>query len=104
MQRNQVRSWEGYNSSSVRKSIRRHERKRIRKVNCKKGSMSNKNSLNLADIKTWIEETLVFSSPAILAFLIALRGGMNWQMALGAGYSALLTAAINLLIKYKSGN
>lgn len=66
-------------------------------------NVSSKDTLNTSDLIKWVKETLIFSTPAILAILVALQGGLDWRLALGAGYSALLAALINLLKKYSSG-
>lgn len=71
------------------------------------------NSLNKDEIRAWKHETIVFSTPFLLAILNALssafanRHGLpttdDLVFALGAGYSALLASLINLLGKYKQG-
>ena len=61
-----------------------------------------KNTLNRAEVEKWLNNTFLFSIPALLAFLTALQGG-NLQFALGAGYSALLASLIDLIKKYKEG-
>lgn len=64
---------------------------------------SKKFDLNLLDIKKWIKNTLLFSSPAIFAFLTALQGGQSLDFALGAAYSAVLAAGIDLTKKFIAG-
>lgn len=63
---------------------------------------SKKNKLNRSEVKAWARNTLLFSSPALLAFLTALQGG-SLEFALGAGYSALLASLIDLIKKFKEG-
>jgi hypothetical protein len=63
---------------------------------------SQKNSLNLADMKQWAKETIIFSSPAIIIFLTTYQAKGDWHIALGAAYSAILTSLINLFSKYKN--
>ena len=72
-----------------------------------------RNTLNSDEIQAWKHETIVFSTPFLLAILNALssafanRHGLptpeDLVFALGAGYSALLASLINLLGKYKQG-
>ena len=72
---------------------------------------SKENSLSTQDLKNWGKNVLLFSTPAVLAFLLALQGSIangrflpNQQeltFAFGAGYSALLGAIIDLVKKYK---
>ena len=64
---------------------------------------SNKNSLSREDVGKWLKNTMIFSAPALLAFLVALQGGSDMQFALGAGYSALIGATIDLIKKYQAG-
>lgn len=67
---------------------------------------SAKNSLNKADIKEWIEQTLIYSVciPTLLAFLLSIQKGLDFHTAVAAASIALVSALINLLIKYKAGN
>lgn len=64
---------------------------------------SKKLSLNSTDIKKWATNTLLFSSPAILALLSSLQAGQSLDFALGAAYSAILAASIDLLRKFIGG-
>lgn len=59
-------------------------------------------TLTREDIKKWAKNALIFSAPAIIAFLTSLQTN-DFQFALGAGYSALLAAGLDLYGKYKSG-
>ena len=69
--------------------------------------------LNKNDWKRWAKNLLLFSSPAILAVLIALQGMITnanflptkeqLLFAAGAGYSAILASLIDLFQKYKQG-
>lgn len=61
-----------------------------------------KDTLTREDLKRWGKNVLIFSSPALLAFCYALQTG-GFTFALGAFYSALLAALIDLLRKYSSG-
>lgn len=63
---------------------------------------SRVNTLNRTEALRWLKNTLLFSSPAILAFLTGLQSG-DFRFALGAGYSALLSALIDLVRKFKEG-
>lgn len=63
---------------------------------------SVRNSLNSAETKRWAKNMLLFSSPALLAFLTGLQSG-DYRFAFGAGYSALLSALIDLIRKFKEG-
>lgn len=65
---------------------------------------SDKFKLSSEDINKWIRNTLLFSSPAILAFLIALQGGADFDFAKGAAFSALLGSAIDLVKKFIAEN
>ena len=59
-----------------------------------KGTVSG--YINLAEIKHWLKWSLVFASPAIVAFLTAIQSG-DYQFALGAAYSAFLSSMIGLV-------
>lgn len=65
--------------------------------------MSPKNSLSQEDLARWAKNVLIFSSPALIAFLVALQSGMSLKQASLAIYPALMNAAIDLLKKYKTG-
>lgn len=65
--------------------------------------LPQKDTLAWSDIRAWLKETFIFSIPAIVAILTSLAGGMDWRIALGAGYSALGTSLMNLYGKYKAG-
>lgn len=74
---------------------------------------SKKWRLNQADLMKWLKNTLLFSSPAILAVLVALSGSISQghlfptrvdlTFALGAGYSAMLGSLIDLFRKFSAG-
>ena len=74
-------------------------------------STSGPNKLDKRDWKQWGKNFLLFSSPAILAVLIALQGAITNDnflptkeqilFAAGAGYSAILASLIDLFQKYK---
>lgn len=66
--------------------------------------ISPKNKLIKQDMIKWTKNTLLFSSPAIIAFLTVLQGGGSFEFALGAGYSALTAAIIDLLKKFIAEN
>lgn len=64
---------------------------------------SNKFTLNGADGRRWVQNTLVFSAPAILTMLVALQTGGDLKVALYMGYQAILAAAIDLVKKFIAG-
>lgn len=64
---------------------------------------SNKFNLNTADWKKWVRNTLLFSSPAILAFLVSLQAGGSFSLALGMASQALIAAGIDLTKKFIGG-
>lgn len=61
---------------------------------------SEKFHLNSEDVKRWGKNTLIFSTPAIIAGLIALQTNSDPKIAIGAMYQALIAAAIDLLRKF----
>lgn len=73
---------------------------------------SDKNELDTKDWKRYFRNLLLFSSPAILAVLVALQGFITNDnflpskeqviFAAGAGYSAILSSAIDLFQKWKN--
>ena len=65
--------------------------------------MSPKYSLNEVDIERWSRNLLIFSSPAIIAFLVALQSGVPIRQAALAIYPAIINALIDLLKKYSAG-
>lgn len=65
--------------------------------------MSKQDSLSNDDLRKWIANVLIFSSPSIVVFLTALQGGVDPKIALGFSLQALIAAAIDLLSKYKAG-
>lgn len=58
-----------------------------------------KKKLTGRKMKRWLLNTLIFSSPALLAFLTALQGTTDFKFALGAGYSSLIGICIDALRK-----
>lgn len=62
-----------------------------------------KNNLNKQDWKKWAKNTLLFSSPAILAFLLAVQSGADLDFAKGAALQAFLASSIDLLRKFREG-
>ncbi len=75
-------------------------------------NQSPTNSMNHGDWKQWGKNTLLFSAPALLAFLMTLQGAVvqgspptheQLLFAFGAGYSALLGSIIDLVKKYTAG-
>ncbi len=65
-------------------------------------NLPEKDHLSKEDVQKWAKNLLIFSIPAILAFLAALQTG-GFTFAIGAGYSALLAAGIDLFRKYSAG-
>lgn len=72
---------------------------------------TRKDTLTTSDWKKWGMNVLIFSSPTILAFLIALQGAFvdgelptkqHLMFAFGAAYSAFIAALIDLFKKYKA--
>lgn len=59
--------------------------------------------MNKDDWKKWALNTVIFSIPALLAFLSALQTGGDFKFALGAGYSALIGSIIDFIKKYQAG-
>jgi hypothetical protein len=57
---------------------------------------SDSGKINLEEVKHWIKWSVIFASPAIIAFLTALQT-QDFSFALGAGYSALLSSLIGLV-------
>jgi hypothetical protein len=68
-----------------------------------KEGWSMKNSLNKEDLKKWGRNVLIFSSPVVLAFLVALQSGSSLEMAKGAAIQALIAAGIDLFRKFRDG-
>lgn len=64
--------------------------------------MKIKDTLTREDMKKWARNVFIFSSPSLLVFLMALQTG-DFQVALGAFYSALLASLIDLIRKYSAG-
>jgi len=52
------------------------------------------------ELKTVAKNLLLFSSPALLAFLVAFQGGMSWKAALVIAGGVLLNSAIDFLKKF----
>lgn len=65
---------------------------------------SPKNTLSKEDIKSWLMNLLVFSSPALIAFLTALQNGVDYKIAWGMLCQAFMASGIDLLIKLKAGS
>lgn len=75
---------------------------------------SSAGSITKTEVKHWYKNAFLFALPALLAFLIAIQGSIaNGHLfptqqelifALGAGYSALLSAAIGFVKTYMSDN
>lgn len=61
-----------------------------------------KDTLTKQDFIKWAKNLLIFSTPAILAFLSALQTH-DFTFALGAGYSALAASGLDLYGKYRAG-
>ena len=66
--------------------------------------MSKKFQLNKADVKKWLNNTLVFAAPALLVFFSSIQAGVPLKDALGAVYLWLLNTVIDLLKKYLQGS
>jgi hypothetical protein len=70
-------------------------------------NQSAKYHLNKEDIKKWLQNTLVFSAPTILAFLLALQGNRfdrdSFSVAFAMAYQALLASLIDLFRKFIKG-
>lgn len=64
---------------------------------------SEKNSLNRDELTRWGKNALIFSSPAVVAFLVALQSGSSLEMAKGAALQALLASLIDLFRKFRQG-
>ena len=64
---------------------------------------SAKYSVNRADVEQWVENTLIFSSPAILAFLLALQSGSSLHLALAMAEQAFLASSIDFVRKFIAG-
>lgn len=69
---------------------------------------SKKDSLTREDLIKWSKNVLVFSIPALLAFLIALQGKdiTHTQLTIAGGMAlqAVIASLIDLLKKYSAGN
>lgn len=62
-------------------------------------TQSDKWSLNKYDLKKWGKNILIFSSPAIVAFLVALQSGSSLELAKGAVLQAFVATVIDLFRK-----
>ena len=60
--------------------------------------------ITITELKHWFKWALVFTLPADLAFLITLQTGGDFRIAIGAAYSALLSALIGLTKTYMASN
>lgn len=63
---------------------------------------SLRNKLIAQDVKRWGRNTLIFTSPALIVFLMALQAGVPVKEALFAMYPAFINLLIDLLRKYKN--
>jgi hypothetical protein len=61
------------------------------------------NTMNREYWMKWANNVLIFSAPAVIIFLTALQQKNDLNLAWGAAYQALITALIDLLLKYKKG-
>ncbi len=59
--------------------------------------------LNIYDMERWARNTLIFSAPALIAFLMAYQSNGDLKVASGMFTQALIAALIDLLRKYKAG-
>jgi hypothetical protein len=64
---------------------------------------SIQDSLNKEELKKWFRNTLIFSLPALISFLLALQGGVDLKVAFGMYSQAVASSLIDLLQKYKQG-
>ena len=65
-------------------------------------SVSQKFEFTKEDFVRWTNNIIIFSTPAVLAFLIALSQGVPLKQAAYALYIALVNAAIDLIRKWYS--
>lgn len=67
--------------------------------------MSEINTMSRDDWSNWLRNALIFSVviPVLITFLTSLQGNLDIKVALGVATQALITALIDLLVKYKSG-
>lgn len=54
------------------------------------------------DWQRWAKNVFIFSSPAVLVFLIALQSGATVQQAAVALYGAVINAVIDLIKKFQA--
>lgn len=66
-------------------------------------TQSKKWDINAKDVEKLLKNALVFSSPAIIVFLLSLQSGADLNIAAGAGLQALLAIAIDFFRKLKAG-
>lgn len=65
--------------------------------------MSQRFTLNQADITNWGKKVALFFAPTVLVFLVSLYSNpthTDWQYALGASYTSLLLAGIDITKKF----
>lgn len=65
---------------------------------------SDKNELIWNDIKRWLRNVVLFTTPSLIIFLTALSNGVDVRIAALSLYGSLINALIDLLIKFKSSN
>lgn len=66
-------------------------------------AVSKKYTLNNADLKKWLDNTLIFLAPAFLIFLVSIQAGKTWEDSLLAVYMWGLNTLIDLLRKFVAG-
>lgn len=62
------------------------------------------NKIDWVAIRDWGRKALIFTAPALIAFLTALQTGSTMKYAWGALYSAILSAFIGFLMKLNTGD
>jgi hypothetical protein len=65
--------------------------------------LPQKDTLTKEDLVKWGRNTLIFSAPALIAFLLSIQSGGNFNIAIGFASQALIAALIDLLRKYSQG-
>lgn len=66
-------------------------------------SKSNKNELDINDLKQWIRNTLIFSIPTLVALQGLFVAGVDPKVVFGAAYSAFIGSLIDLGKKFIQG-
>ena len=64
-------------------------------------TISGNNELISQDVQKWFKNLLVFSTPALIIFLISLSNGSSLQDSAKVLYVAVLNALIDLLKKFQ---